>query len=191
MDHVHLGQVHVGEQPRHVGLGIGRHAALADAALGGGIVGVDAFVGNQVVDQIVEGLAEVAGHALRGQVVHALAGMLGQAVADDRLVGPVHELVLGGQVAPGVGILARGADLAVIDALDIVGEVGRLDGQAGMGFRIAGPGRRLVAEFLDHLLVSGFPRLAQFLRNRQGIFVEHRPPPVPVFGTSQTSVRLR
>ena len=106
MDHVHLGQVHVVEQAPHVGLRIDRHATLADAAARRRVVGIEAFVGDQIVNQIIEVLAEVADHALRRQHVHAFAGVLGQAVADHRLVGPVHELKLCRQVSPGEGILA-------------------------------------------------------------------------------------
>jgi hypothetical protein len=173
VDHVHLGQVHAVEQALHVGHRVDRHAALADAPPGRGVVGVEALVGDQVVDQVVEVLAEVADHALGRQQVHALAGVLGQAEADHRLVGPVHELVLGRQVAPREGVLPGGADGREILALEVVGEVGGFQRQARVGLGIARLGRRPVAELVDDAAVVGLPARRHLLRSVEGFFVVH------------------
>ena len=77
-----------------------------------------------------------------GEQVHARAGVLGQPVADDRLVGPVHELVLGSEVAAGEGVRAGGSNLVEVDVRDVVREVAVLDGQPGVRDRFDRRGER-------------------------------------------------
>jgi len=74
-------------------------------------------------------MSEVTDHSLLGQPIHALACVLGEAEADHRLVGPVHELVLRRQIAARERELARRADRSNVEVIDIAGKVSALERQ--------------------------------------------------------------
>ncbi len=123
VDYVDVAEVQAVEEPLHVGDRVDGHAALADPSACGRMIGIEPLVRHEVVHEVVEGLSEVPDHSLFGQQVHALPRVLGQPVADHGLVGPMHELVLGGEISSREGKRPGGADPGIVEPLHVAREV--------------------------------------------------------------------